>query len=231
MAEQLRFDLGDGDRTGGQLRVAVFASGQGSNFQALADAAADGKLGGSIELLVCDRASAPVVERARRAGIDAWVFDSSAYASREAYEGEILAELQRRGVGLVVLAGYMRILTPVLVDAYAGRMINIHPSLLPAFPGMHAIRQALNYGVKVTGVTIHFVDGGLDSGPIIAQRALEIGEGESEASLAERIHAAENALYPWAVRGFAEGRISLDGRRALVSAGAGAGADDDSADK
>ncbi|WP_339278890.1 phosphoribosylglycinamide formyltransferase [Paenibacillus sp. FSL W8-1187] len=231
MAEQLRFDLGDGDRTGGQLRVAVFASGQGSNFQALADAAADGKLGGSIELLVCDRAEAPVVGRARSADIDAWVFDPKAYASREAYEGEILAELQRRGVGLVVLAGYMRILTPVLVDAYAGRMINIHPSLLPAFPGMHAIRQALNYGVKVTGVTIHFVDGGLDSGPIIAQRALEIGEGESEASLAERIHAAENALYPWAVRGFAEGRISLDGRRALVSAGAGAGADDDSADK
>ncbi|MCM3749302.1 phosphoribosylglycinamide formyltransferase [Paenibacillus pasadenensis] len=200
-----------------QLRIAVFASGQGSNFQALADAAAEGKLGGSIELLVCDKPSAPVVERARRAGIEAWVFNPKSYASREAYEHEILDELRRRGVGLVVLAGYMRILTPVLVEAFDGRMINIHPSLLPSFPGLNAIGQALEHGVKVTGVTIHFVDGGLDSGPIIAQRSIEIGEGESEASLSERIHSAENVLYPWAVRCIAEGRVTLDGRKVRIA--------------
>ncbi|SDT07195.1 phosphoribosylglycinamide formyltransferase-1 [Paenibacillaceae bacterium GAS479] len=213
------------------LRIAVFASGQGSNFQALADAAVQEKLGGSIELLVCDKPVAPVVERARRAGIDAWVFNPKDYASREAYETDILAELQRRGVGLIVLAGYMRILTPVLVEAYVGRMINIHPSLLPAFPGMNAIRQALEHGVKVTGVTIHFVDGGLDSGPIIAQRTLDISEGETEAMLADRIHAAENVLYPWAVRAIAEGRVSLSGRRVSLDAAADFGGYEASADK
>lgn len=196
------------------LRIAVFASSEGSNFAALAAAASAGRLAGaSVELLVCDRPSAPVVAKAQAAGIDAWTFNPKDYSSREEYEREILAELRGRGIGLVVLAGYMRILTPVLVEAFEGKMINIHPSLLPAFPGMHAIRQALEHGSKVTGVTVHFVDGGLDSGPIIAQRAIEIGEDETEASLAERMHAAENVLYPWVVRQFAAGLIALEGRR------------------
>ncbi|AJY74341.1 phosphoribosylglycinamide formyltransferase [Paenibacillus beijingensis] len=199
-----------------KLRIAVFASGQGSNFQALADAALAGKLDGSIELLVCDKAAAPVVERARRAGIDTWLFKPKEYASREQYEEEILAELIRRGIDLIVLAGYMRILTPVLVEPFYGRMINIHPSLLPAFPGVNGIRQALEYGVKLTGVTVHFVDGGMDSGPIIAQRAVEIADSDDEASLAERIHAAEQALFPWVVQMIAEGRVALGGRRVTI---------------
>ncbi|GFN33281.1 phosphoribosylglycinamide formyltransferase [Paenibacillus xylaniclasticus] len=199
-----------------KLRVAVFASGQGTNFQALADAVRDQKLDVTIELLVCDRPSAPVVERAKLAGVDAFVFKPKDYPSREAYETEIAAELERRGIELIVLAGYMRILTPVLVDAYYGRMINIHPSLLPAFPGVNGIGQALEYGVKVTGVTVHFVDGGLDSGPIIAQRVVEVGPDDTESSLAERIHAAEQALLPWVVQQIAHGLVQLDGRRVTI---------------
>ncbi|WP_127532026.1 phosphoribosylglycinamide formyltransferase [Paenibacillus kobensis] len=199
-----------------KLRVAVFASGQGTNFQALADAVRDQKLDVTIELLVCDKPSAPVVERARLAGVDAFVFKPKDYPSREAYETEIAAELERRGVGLIVLAGYMRIVTPVLVDAYYGRMINIHPSLLPAFLGVNGIGQAWEYGVKLTGVTVHYVDGGLDSGPIIAQRAVEVEQDDTESSLAERIHATEQALLPWVVQQIAHGRVKLDGRRVAI---------------
>ena len=195
------------------LRIAVFASGNGSNFQALADAAREGRLGADIRLLVCDRPNAFVVQRAEAAGIPAYVFRPRDYPSRETYEKEILAELERLGIELVVLAGYMRILTNVLVDAYAGRMINIHPSLLPAFPGVNAIRQALEYGVKVTGVTVHFVDGGVDTGPIIAQEALAVEENDTEETLAERIHRIEHRLLPEVVRKIAEGRVRLEGRR------------------
>ena len=198
------------------LRIAVFASGNGSNFQALADAAREGRLGADIRLLVCDRPDAFVVQRAEAAGIPAYVFRPRDYPSRETYEKEILAELERLGIELVVLAGYMRILTNVLVDAYAGRMINIHPSLLPAFPGVNAIRQALEYGVKVTGVTVHFVDGGVDTGPIIAQEALAVEENDTEETLAERIHRIEHRLLPEVVRKIAEGRVRLEGRRVRV---------------
>lgn len=199
------------------LRIAVFASGQGTNFQALADAAKQERLdGASLELLVCDKPEAPVVERARKAGIDTFLFRPKEYASREAYESEIVAELERRDVGLIVLAGYMRIITPVLVEPYYGRMINVHPSLLPAFPGVNGMKQALDYRVKVTGVTVHYVDGGLDSGPIIAQRAIEVLDGDTEATLAPRVHAAEQELLPWVVQRIAAGAVSLDGRNVTV---------------
>lgn len=198
------------------LRVAVFASGQGTNFQAIVDAVQEGKLDVTIELLVCDKPSAPVVERARRAGVNAFVFTPKDYPSREAYETEILAELRTREVDLIVLAGYMRIITPVLAEPYYGRMINIHPSLLPAFPGVNGIGQALSYGVKLTGVTVHYVDGGLDSGPIIAQTAVAVADDDTEASLAERIHAAEQALLPSVIQLIAQGRVSLDGRHVAI---------------
>ncbi|MBD2872718.1 phosphoribosylglycinamide formyltransferase [Paenibacillus arenilitoris] len=197
-------------------RIAVFASGQGTNFQAIVDAVREGKLDVTIELLVCDKPSAPVVERARKAGVDTFLFAPKEYPSREAYETAILAELTRRGVELVVLAGYMRIITSVLVEPYYGRMINIHPALLPAFPGVNGIGQALAYGVKLTGVTVHYVDGGMDSGPIIAQAAVEVAEEETESSLAEKIHAAERALLPDVIRHIAQGRVTLDGRRVTV---------------
>lgn len=200
----------------GKLRLAVFASGQGSNFQALVDAVQQGRLDATIELLVCDKPSAPVVERAKKAGVDTYLFTPKEFPSREAYEMEILTELEQRGIELIVLAGYMRIITSVLVQPYYGRMINIHPALLPAFPGVNGIGQALEYGVKLTGVTVHYVDGGMDSGPIIAQRAVEVLEGDIEASLGERIHTAEQELLPHVVQLIAQGRVNLDGRHVSI---------------
>lgn len=199
------------------LRIAVFASGQGSNFQAIADSVREGKLDVSIELLVCDKPSAPVVDRAKQAGVDAFVFKPKDYPSREAYETEIAEELRKRQVDLIVLAGYMRILTPTLVEPYYGRMINIHPSLLPSFPGIHAIGQALEHGVKVTGPTVHYVDGGLDSGPIIAQIPVAIHEGDTELSLAARIHEAEQQLYPYVIGLIAHGKVKIEGRKVVIS--------------
>jgi len=199
------------------LRIAVFASGQGSNFQAIVDAMQEKKLDVSIELLVCDKPLAPVVARAEQAGVEAFVFKPKDYASREAYETEILAIMQKKQVDLVVLAGYMRIITSVLVEPYYGRMLNVHPSMLPSFPGVNAIGQALDYGVKVTGVTVHFVDGGLDSGPIVAQRAVTIEEGDTEESLAARIHKIEQQLYPQVIGWIAQGKVSINGRHVEVT--------------
>lgn len=197
-------------------RVAIFASGSGTNFQAIVDQVQKGKLDVSIELLVCDRPEAYVVERATEAKVPVFAFRPKEYANREAYEALILKELQERQVDLIVMAGYMRIITNVLVEPFFGRMINVHPSLLPSFPGVRAIEQAVEYGVKQTGVTVHFVDGGLDSGPIIAQRAVEIHEHETAESLAERIHAAEHVLLPQVIRSLREGRVSMDGRRVSI---------------
>lgn len=198
------------------FRMAVFASGRGSNFQALVDAQQSGALGGEISILVCDKPQAPVVELAKAANVDVFAFQPKEYASKEDYEREIAAELQQRGVELIVLAGYMRLLSPSFVEFYNGRIINIHPSLLPAFPGKDAIGQALAYGVKLTGVTVHFVDGGMDTGPVIAQKAVEIKDGDTAETLAERIHAVEQKLYSEVVSWFAQGRISLNGRNVTI---------------
>lgn len=199
------------------FRMAVFASGRGSNFQALVDAQQSGALSGEISILVCDKPQAPVVELAKAANVDVFAFQPKEYASKEDYEREIAAELQQRGVELIVLAGYMRLLSPSFVEFYNGRIINIHPSLLPAFPGKDAIGQALAYGVKMTGVTVHFVDGGMDTGPVIAQKAVEIKDGDTAETLAERIHAVEQKLYSEVVSWFAQGRISLNGRNVTIA--------------
>lgn len=201
---------------GAKYRIAVFASGQGSNFQSLLDASRAGELDAEIVLLVCDKPQAFVVERARQAGVECYLFDPKAYARREDYEAEIAAELEKRRVDLVVLAGYMRLLTAVLVEPYAGRMINIHPSLLPAFPGKNAIGQAWDYGVKVTGVTVHFVDGGMDTGSVIAQKAVEIAPDDTLESLEAKIHAAEQRLYPQVVSWFAKNRVRAEGRKVTI---------------
>ncbi|OMD96352.1 phosphoribosylglycinamide formyltransferase [Paenibacillus odorifer] len=198
-------------------RIAVFASGQGSNFAALIEAQKAGLLGdGRIELLVSDKPEAPVAQRAEDAGIPALLLRPKDFASRELYEAEIVAELQRREIGLVVLAGYMRLITPVLLTPYAGRIINIHPSLLPAFAGKDAIGQALDYGVKLTGVTVHFVDGGMDTGPVIAQRSVVVLDNDTADSLAERIHKVEYELYPEVVGVFASGKVELSGRKTII---------------
>lgn len=198
-------------------RIAVFASGQGSNFAALIEAQREGLLGeGRIELLVSDKPEAPVAQRAEDAGIPALLLRPKDFDSRELYEAEIVAELQRREIGLIVLAGYMRLITPVLLTPYAGRIVNIHPSLLPAFAGKDAIGQALNYGVKLTGVTVHFVDGGMDTGPVIAQRSVALRDDDTADSLAERIHKVEYELYPEVVGALASGKVELRGRKTII---------------
>ncbi|MCC3382304.1 phosphoribosylglycinamide formyltransferase [Paenibacillus farraposensis] len=197
-------------------RIAVFASGEGTNFQSLVDAAARGELGGaSIELLICDKPAAPVVVRAEKAGIACHTFRPKEYAAREDYERELVALLEQKSIDLIVLAGYMRLLSSVMVDAYAGKIINIHPSLLPAFPGKDAIGQALAYGVKVSGVTVHFVDGGMDTGAIIGQRVVEVQDHDTADSLSAAIQAVERQLYPEVVGRLAQGKIHLDGRKVV----------------
>lgn len=174
--------------------IAIFASGSGTNFEALACACEDGRIPARVALMVCDRPDAQVVERARRHGIPAFVFSPRDYASKADFEREIVRRLDEAGVSLVCLAGYMRIVGSVLLDAYRGRIINIHPSLLPAFKGAHAVEQAVEYGVKVYGITIHYVDEQLDGGRIIAQRAFSY-EGSDPAEVHRLGQQIEHPLY------------------------------------
>lgn len=175
-------------------RLAVFASGTGTNFEAIATACGTGVLDAEVVLLVCDKPGAQVVERAAALGIETFVFNPREYESKADFEREIVQRLNAAGVELVCLAGYMRIVGDVLLGAYTGRIVNVHPSLLPAFRGAHAIEQALEYGVKVFGVTIHYVDATLDGGRIIAQRAFDY-QGGDVAELEAMVHAVEHPLY------------------------------------
>ncbi len=175
-------------------RLAVFASGTGSNFEAIADACSDGRLDAEVVLMVCDRPEAAVVGKAAARGIESFVFSPKDYASKADYEREILLILKRKGVELVCLAGYMRIVSDVLLDAYAGRIINIHPSLLPSFRGANAVEQAVAFGVKVYGVSIHYVTSELDGGRIIAQRAFEYG-GDDPGEVHRIGQKVEHSLY------------------------------------
>lgn len=196
-----------------RYRIAVFASGRGSNFQAIVDAIKQGSIQAELALLVCDRPGAPVVAKAEQAGVPVFAFCPKDYRSRADYEAILVQELKQQEIDLVVLAGYMRLLTHTLIDSFYGRVINIHPSLLPAFPGMNGIRDALEYGVKWTGVTVHYVDGGMDTGPIIAQKAIEIRENDTEETLAERIHQVEHKLLPWVIEQFRLNRVHMEGRK------------------
>lgn len=179
-----------------EVKVAVFASGSGSNFQAMLDAA----LPCRIELLVCDKPGAKVVERAKKMDVPVWEFSPQAFPSKEAYEQAIVEQLQERKVEWIFLAGYMRLVGPVLLGAYANRMINIHPSLLPKFPGLDAIGQAFRAGERETGVTVHYIDEGMDTGPIIAQESVDIYPNDTMETLETRIHQVEHMLYPQVIR-------------------------------
>jgi len=194
------------------LRVGVLASGRGSNFRALVEAAHAGRIPATMAVLISDRETAPALDIARAYSIEALFLDPKQYPSREAHEKAIIAALEERRVDLVCHAGYMRILTPAYVAHFRGRAFNIHPSLLPAFPGLHAQRQALAHGVRVAGATVHFVDEGVDSGPIVLQAAVPVHPGDTEESLAQRILVEEHRIYPEAVRLFAEGRLHIEGR-------------------
>jgi phosphoribosylglycinamide formyltransferase-1 len=200
-------------------RIAVLASGNGSNFEALAAAHAAGGLGGRIVALLSDNPQAFALERARRFGIEALLPPAGRFRTKLEDEAPWLAALEERQVDVVLLAGFMRRLHTPFLARFEHRLINIHPSLLPSFPGLDAIGQAHRHGMRVTGCTVHLVEDALDAGPIIAQRAIDVGEGESLESLTQRMHDAEHALYPAAVKRFLTQPWSLDGRR-LVFAGA-----------
>jgi len=199
------------------LRVGVLVSGRGSNLQALLDAAARPGYPAHVAVVISDHERAAALERATAAGVPAVFLNPKDHADRDAYDAALADTLRAHDVGLVCLAGFMRILSPGFVGAFAGRMLNIHPSLLPAFPGLSPHRQALEHGVKISGATVHFVEAGVDTGPIVLQAAVPVEPGDTEATLAARILAEEHRLYPAAVRLFAEGRLVIDGRRVTVA--------------
>jgi phosphoribosylglycinamide formyltransferase-1 len=197
------------ERSEGAFRVAVLASGAGTNLQAILDTV-HGRGGIEVVGVVSNKPDAVALERARRTSVETAVFERDGYEDREARDRAIGDWLEQRAVDLVVLAGYMELLSPSFVGRFRNRVINVHPALLPSFPGLDAVGQALAHGVKVTGVSVHFVDEGVDSGPIVLQRAVEVPESRVWDDLEERIHAVEHELLPEAIRLIAAGRVHLD---------------------
>ncbi len=202
-----------------RIRVGVLASGRGTDFQSLVDARDRGELDVELAGLVCTVPGAPVLERAKRAGVPAVVVDHRPFGKdREAFERAVVKVLREHRVDLLVFAGFMRIVTAYLVHEFPNRIMNIHPSLLPAFPGAHAHRDVLAAGAKVSGCTIHFVDASVDGGPFILQKAVPVLDDDTEETLEARILEWEHRLLPLAVRLFAEGRLRVDGRRVRIDA-------------
>jgi phosphoribosylglycinamide formyltransferase-1 len=201
-------------------RIAVLISGRGSNLQSIIDAIANRTLDATIAVVISNRSDAPGLERARAAGIETACILSSDYSNRDASDQAIVEILRARNVGLVCLAGYMRIVGRAILDAFERRILNIHPSLLPSFPGLDAQRQALEYGVQITGATVHLVTANLDDGPIVAQQAVPVLPGDSVETLAARILVEEHRIYPEAIGLVLGGGGSVDGRRFVRRSGA-----------
>ena len=197
------------------MKIGILISGRGSNMSAIADAVGEGRVpGASISVVVSDHAGAAGLAHARERGIEALSFERRG-RGREEHEREIISALEERGVELVCLAGYMRLLSPCFVEAFRGRVLNIHPSLLPAFPGLDAQRQAIEHGVKFSGCTVHFVDETLDGGPIVTQRVVAVQDSDTPDTLAARILAEEHAAYPEALALVCSGRYEVEGRRVV----------------
>ena len=203
-------------RTRALPALAVFCSGRGTNLQAILDATRRQRLRARVALVISDQPAAAALRRARRAGVDAVVVERRAYPSRSAFERAITGVLKARHIRLICLAGFMRLLSPSFVRRYTRRILNVHPALLPAFPGAHAIRDALAWGAKVTGVTVHFVDEHVDHGPIILQEAVRVAPHDTEASLLRKVHRVEHRLYPEAIGLVLDGRVRLRGRAVRV---------------
>ncbi len=202
-----------------KLRVGVLASGRGSNLQAIINASESGKIPAEVAVVISDNAEAPALDRAREHGIPAVYLHPPYYQSKEEYEQRIVLELREYGVELVCLAGYMRLVGRVLLEEFPNRIMNIHPALLPSFKGLHGQRQALEYGVRYSGCTVHFVDSGMDTGPIILQAVVPVLPEDGEEELAARILEREHVIYPEAVRLFAEGRLRVEGRKVIILPG------------
>jgi len=205
-----------------RLALGVLLSGSGTNLQALIDAIAAGQLHARIAVVISNVPDAGGVERARRHGLTVRALPHRDAPTREAYDAQIVEILRAHGVELVVLAGFMRLVTPVLLAAYPLRVVNVHPALLPAFPGLHAERQAIAHGARLTGVTVHFVDEETDHGPILAQAAVPVFADDTEETLHARIQRQEHRLYPFAIQLIAEGRVRIEGRRVVIDGGASA---------
>jgi phosphoribosylglycinamide formyltransferase-1 len=198
------------------LKIGVLASGRGSNFQSIINETASQRLKAEIVLLITDNPSAFAIERAKKHIIEYLVILPKEYRSMDDYFAKIADELKKRDVGLVVLAGFMRIIRKPLINAFPNRIMNIHPALLPSFTGLHGQRQALEYGVRISGCTVHFVDEGMDTGPIIIQAAVPVLQNDTEENLSERILRLEHKIYPEAIRLFSEGKIELEGRKVKI---------------
>ncbi len=199
------------------MNIAVFVSGNGSNLQALIDAERSGALGaGRLALVVSDNAKAFALERAKKAGIRTFVLEKTGFKKREEYDKVIIAELEKGGTEAIVLAGFLRILSEGFIKKYKGRILNVHPALLPSFKGLHGIKDAFDYGVKITGVTVHFVDNELDGGAVILQGIVPVEPGDTPETLEAKIHKVEHELYPRAVRLFVDGKLRIEGRKVRI---------------
>jgi phosphoribosylglycinamide formyltransferase-1 len=198
-----------------ERKIGVLISGRGSNLQAIIDAVQDGRLDARLALVISNRPDAYGLERARQAGIETLVRDHKSWPSREAYEAVLVEDLRARNVQLVCLAGFMRLLGATFVDAFPNRILNIHPALLPSFPGLHAQRQALEHGVRFSGATVHLVDTNLDAGPIVMQAVVPVFTDDTEDTLSARILAEEHRIYPEAIGRVLDGDWSIDGRRLI----------------
>jgi len=199
------------------INIAVLVSGRGSNLQAIIDNIENGTIpNASVSLVISDIRDAYAMERAKNHGIDAIFVDPASYPGKAGFEGKILHFLKEYNIGLVLLAGYMRVVGHTLLDQFKDRMINIHPALLPSFPGLHGQQQAFDHGVKVSGCTVHFVDEGVDTGPIIIQKCVPVLEDDTQETLASRILEQEHKIFPEAVRLFARGKLNIEGHKVKV---------------
>ncbi|MEW6065684.1 MAG: phosphoribosylglycinamide formyltransferase [Bacillota bacterium] len=207
----------------GKLRVGVLASGRGSNLQSIMDQCRQGLIPAEVAVVISDKPGAYALERAKTAGIPACLVDLKAFESKGDYERAVVKILQDHGVQLVCLAGYMRLVGEPLLKAFPNRIMNIHPALLPSFPGLHGQRDALAYGVKISGCTVHLVDEGMDTGPIILQAAVPVLDDDTEETLAARILEQEHRLYPEAVKLYAQGRLRVQGRKVFIDKNKGRG--------
>lgn len=201
------------------IRIGVLISGSGSNLQAILDGCREGRIDGKVVIVISDKQDAYGLERARKAGVEAIFLDPVSYETKSAYNQALAETLKERGVDLVCLAGYMRILRKPVLEAFEGRILNIHPSLLPAFPGIDAQGQALEHGVKVAGCTVHFVTAGMDEGPIVLQAPVPVLEDDTFETLRDRILGEEHQIYPRAIQLYAQARLTIAGRRVHISEG------------
>ena len=199
------------------MKIGVLASGRGSNFQSIINSVESGYINAEIVILITDNPDAYALERAKKHGIDSMVISPKEFPDRDAYYKHIADELEQKGVKLVILAGFMRVVRNSLIERFRNRIMNIHPALLPSFPGLHGQKQTVDYGVKISGCTVHFIDEGVDTGPIIIQAAVPAYADDTEESLSKRILTQEHKIFPLAVKHFVEGRIKIEGRKVTVT--------------